>query len=126
MRIWLDLLGETPDPDVRGTRSRRTEAFARYARVGAENGRLAGEVIAFTGFLSMHRRDAASLAAAVGRTVTDSVTKKMTILVVGDQDLRLTNNQEKSAKHRRAAEELIAQGGSVRIVRESDFLLMVR
>jgi DNA polymerase III subunit epsilon len=122
---WLDLLGETSDPDVRQIRSRRKEAFVRYARVGSENSRLAGEVIVFTGFLSMHRGEAASLAAAAGCTVADSVTKKTTILVVGDQDLRLTNGQEKSSKHRRA-EQLIGKGSSVRIVRESDFMLMVR
>src|SRR4051794_6124806 len=93
---WLELLGETPDPGVSDARPRRTEAYARYARVGAENGRLAGEVIVFTGFLSVHREEAASLAAAAGCAVADSITKKTTILVVCDQDLRLTKGQEKS------------------------------
>lgn len=125
---WLMILGDTPDHAVRASRPplspRRSEAFARYARVGAENGRLAGEVIAFTGYLSMHRGEAASLAAAAGCTVADSVTRQTTILVVGDQDLRLTRGQEKSTKHRKA-EGLIAQGGLLRIVRESDFRIMI-
>jgi DNA polymerase-3 subunit epsilon len=121
---WLELLGEMPDPGISGARPRRREAYARYARVGAENGRLAGEVIVFTGFLSVHRGEAASLAAAAGCAVADSVTKKTTILVVGDQDLRLTKGQEKSGKHRRA-EELMSQGGALRIVRESDFRMMI-
>jgi len=54
----------------------------------------------------------------------DGVTKKTTILVVGDQDLRLTRGQAKSSKHRKA-EALIASGGAIRIVGESDFMLMV-
>ena len=53
----------------------------------------------------------------------DSVTKKTTILVVGDQDLRLTKGQEKSSKHRKC-EQLIAAGQTIKIVRETDFTSM--
>jgi len=53
------------------------------------------------------------------------VTKKTTVLVVGDQDLRYTRGQEKNTKHRKA-ETMIAGGAPIRIVGESDFLLMVR
>ena len=116
--------GPFAEGEVRGDDDGGALVYARYSRVGAENGRLAGEVIVFTGFLSVHRGEAASLAAAAGCAVADSVTKKTTILIVGDQDLRLTKGQEKSAKHRRA-EELIAQGGALRIVRESDFRIMI-
>ena len=63
--------------------------------------------------------------ALAGCDVADSVTKKTTILVVGDQDLRYTRGQEKSTKHRKA-EHMIAKGAPIRIVGESDFLLMVR
>jgi DNA polymerase-3 subunit epsilon len=55
----------------------------------------------------------------------DNVTKKTTVLVVGDQDLRCTRGQEKNTKHRKA-ETMIAGGAPIRIVGESDFLLMVR
>jgi DNA polymerase-3 subunit epsilon len=64
------------------------------------------------------------MAAMAGCKVVDSVSKKVTILVVGDQDLRLTNGHAKSTKHRKA-ETLIAAGASIRIVRESDFLMLM-
>lgn len=95
------------------------------AQEGAPNGHLNGECIAFTGALTIPRTEAASLAANAGCTVLENVTKKTTILVVGDQDLRLTNGKEKSSKHIRA-EEYQRKGAPIRIVRESDFLLMLR
>ncbi|CEG07686.1 DNA polymerase III subunit epsilon [Afipia felis] len=64
------------------------------------------------------------MAAEVGCKVVDSVSKKTTILVVGDQDLRLTKGQEKSTKHRKA-DLLIEEGTPIRIIRESDFMMMV-
>ncbi|MGF6312038.1 MULTISPECIES: hypothetical protein [unclassified Bradyrhizobium] len=67
---------------------------------------------------------AAQMAAVAGCKVADSVSKNITILVVGDQDLRLAKGQEKSSKHRKA-EAMIADGVAIRIVRESDFLMMV-
>lgn len=94
------------------------------AQEGERNGHLYGERIAFTGALNIPRTEAANLAAGAGCTVLESVTKKTTILVVGDQDLRLTNGKEKSTKHVRA-EEYQRQGVPIRIVRESDFLLML-
>jgi DNA polymerase-3 subunit epsilon len=51
----------------------------------------------------------------------DGITKKTTILVVGDQDLRFTRGHEKSSKHRKA-EALITSGAAIRIVGESDFM----
>ncbi len=48
------------------------------------------------------------------------VTKHTTLLVVGDQDLRKLNGQEKISKHRKA-EQLIAKGQALRILGESDF-----
>jgi hypothetical protein len=67
---------------------------------------------------------AAEAAAKMGCNVADGVNKRTTILVVGDQDLRRTKGNEKSSKHRKA-EEMIATGASIRIVGESDFMLMV-
>ena len=100
------------------------EQAVPIAREGDPNGPLFGEVVVFTGALSMPRREAAAMAAAVGCTVTDSVTKETTILVVGDQDVRKLAGQDKSAKHRKA-EELIAKGQRIRIVRETDFATVV-
>ncbi|WP_437952945.1 exonuclease domain-containing protein [Sorangium sp. So ce296] len=84
------------------------------------NGPLYGEVLVFTGTLSLPRREAAEAASAAGCEVTDSVTKRTTLLVVGDQDIRRLAGEEKSSKHRKA-EELIAKGQQIRILCESDF-----
>lgn len=94
------------------------------AQDGNPEGLFYGEVIAFTGALIIPRHEAADLAAHAGCETTDGVTKRTTLLVVGDQDIRLLNGQEKSNKHRKA-EELIAKGRPIRILTESDFLSMV-
>jgi DNA polymerase-3 subunit epsilon len=87
-------------------------------------GPLVGETVVFTGALQIPRGEAASQAADAGCDVADSVTKKTTILVVGDQDLRLTRGQEKSSKHRKA-EKMISEGSQMRIIGESDFMLLI-
>lgn len=56
-------------------------------RDGNPEGAHHGEVLAFTGTLEMSRREAARLAASVGCTVASGVTKRTTMLVVGDQDV---------------------------------------
>lgn len=83
-------------------------------------GPLYGEVLVFTGALSMHRHDAAIAAANAGCQVDDGVTKHTTLLVVGDQDILKLAGHEKSSKHRKA-EELIRKGQRIRILGESDF-----
>lgn len=94
------------------------------AHDGNPDGPLYGEVATFTGALIIPRHEAADLAARAGCETTDGVTKHTTLLVVGDQDIRQLNGQEKSNKHRKA-EELIAKGRSIRILTETDFLSMV-
>lgn len=94
------------------------------AQDGNAEGPLYGEVVAFTGALIIPRHEASDLAARAGCETTDGVTKRTTLLVVGDQDIRLLNGHEKSSKHRKA-EELIAKGKPIRILTETDFLSMV-
>lgn len=84
------------------------------------DGPLFGETLVFTGALLMLRREAAELAAAAGCEVDSGVTKRTTVLVVGDQDIARLAGHEKSSKHRKA-EELMAHGQRIRIVGESDF-----
>lgn len=93
-------------------------------RVGDSNGALHGEVVVFTGALEIPRREAADLAAKMGCDVASGVTKKTSILVVGDVDVGRLAGHEKSNKHRKA-EDLIAKGQAIRIIRESDFKKMV-
>lgn len=94
------------------------------AQDGNPEGPLYGEVMAFTGALIIPRHDASDLAARAGCETTDGVTKHTTLLVVGDQDIRLLNGHEKSSRHHKA-EELIATGKPIRILTETDFLSMV-
>lgn len=89
-------------------------------RDGNPEGAFYGEVLVFTGALSMLRREAADLAATIGFQVAPGVTKKTTTLIVGDQDLSRLAGHEKSSKHRKA-EELIKSGLPIRILKESDF-----
>jgi DNA polymerase III subunit epsilon len=93
-------------------------------RAGNQDGHLYGEVVVFTGRLSLPRCEAADLAAKVGCRVDSGVTRETTVLVVGDQDIRQLAGHEKSSKHRKA-EALIGSGQSIRIVRESDFAQLV-
>ena len=74
----------------------------------------------FTGALSVHRVEAAAIASDAGCEVDEGVTKRTTILVVGDQDLRQLAGYTKSAKHRKA-EQLAAKGQHIRILFERDF-----
>lgn len=93
-------------------------------RDGNPDGSLAGEVIVFTGALDIPRREAADLAASVGCEVGANVTKKTTMLVVGDVDVQRLAGHEKSSKHRKA-EELALEGLPIRIIRETDFRELV-
>lgn len=91
---------------------------------GDPNGPLAGETVVFTGSLSIRRQDAADLAVKFGCNVGSGVTKKTTLLVVGDQDVTKLAGEAKSSKHRKA-ESLIKSGQKMRILTESDFAKLV-
>ena len=97
---------------------------ASIKRDGNADGEFAGEVIVFTGALEILRREAADLAASVGFEVGAGVTKKTTLLVVGDIDVQRLAGHEKSSKHRKA-EESAASGYPIRIIRETDFKQLV-
>jgi DNA polymerase-3 subunit epsilon len=94
-------------------------------RDGNPEGELHGEVLVFTGSLTILRAEAADLAARAGCCVDERVTKKTTLLVVGDQDLYKLNGKAKSSKHLKA-EQLIAEGQPIRIVGQSDFDRIVK
>ena len=93
-------------------------------RTGNPEGPLAGEVIVFTGALRIPRREAAALAASEGCDIETSVSKKTTLLVVGDYDLRRLGGHQRSSKQRKA-EALIESGQQIRILGETDFTRMV-
>jgi DNA polymerase-3 subunit epsilon len=93
-------------------------------REGNIEGDLYGEVLAFTGTLLIPRAEAATFAASVGCKVGSGVTKKTTLLVVGDQDITKLAGKTKSSKHLKA-EEFISKGQKIRILGESDFKELV-
>ncbi|MBN2864898.1 MAG: hypothetical protein JXK16_02710 [Thiotrichales bacterium] len=97
---------------------------AAIKRDGNPEGELYGDILVFTGTLEISRREAADLAASIGCTVAAGVTKKTTLLVVGDQDITKLAGKEKSSKHIKA-EQLIKKGQSIRILKESDFKELV-
>lgn len=103
----------------------RSSHGAAIRRDGNPEGDLFGEVIVFTGTLWLPKNELADLAASVGCQVASGVTKKTTILVVGDQDISKLAGHEKSAKHRKA-ELLVAEGYPIRIIRETDFKALVQ
>lgn len=97
---------------------------SRIALEGNPDGALYGETLVFTGALSMPRRQAADMAAAAGCKVASNVTKKTTILVVGDQDIQRLAGHTKSSKHRKA-EKLLEKGHRLQIICESDFVRLI-
>ncbi|MEM0976492.1 MAG: exonuclease domain-containing protein [Pseudomonadota bacterium] len=92
---------------------------------GNQLGRLYGHAVCFTGSLTLSREEASAIAAGVGISVKTTVTKKVTMVVVGDQDLDSLAGHSKSSKHRKA-EDLIKQGQSIKIMGEAEFLSTVR
>ena len=104
-----------------GSRGRGSD---KITREGNGEGPLFGEKVVFTGALVIPRREIADIAANAGCEVLAGVTKKTTLLVVGDQDVSKLAGHSKSSKHRKA-EELIAKGRGIRILRESDLMAML-
>lgn len=115
---WLSRVKQPIDPAAGSSAS-------AIKRDGNPEGAFYGEALVFTGALEIPRRQAADLAAAIGCQVASSVTKKTTLLVVGDQDVKKLAGHKKSSKHRKA-EELIEKGIPIRILKESDFKELAR
>jgi DNA polymerase-3 subunit epsilon len=78
----------------------------KITRDGNPSGRFYGQVLVFSGKLKIPDREAAARAAAEGWKVASSVTKKTTVLVVGDNPGRTK---------REKAEELIEKGQRILI-----------
>jgi DNA polymerase III subunit epsilon len=93
---------------------------SRAVREGDPSGPLWGEVVVFTGALSLPRAEAAEIAARLGCRVGQGVTKETTILVIGDQDAARLNGHDKSSKQRKA-EQLAAAGQPIRFLSETQF-----
>jgi len=114
---WQERVRQPIDPE-------HSSVGKAVRRAGNPEGDLFGEVVVFTGRLQIHRNEAADLAASIGCEVAVSVTKKTTMLVVGDEDMARLAGHEKSSKHLKA-ELLISEGQTIRLLRESDFKALV-
>lgn len=97
----------------------------KITRGGNIDGHLFGEVVVFTGALSVPRKQAADIAAQSGCQVDSAVTQSTSILIVGNQDVRRLAGHDKSTKHRKA-EDLIQKGNNIRILTEDDFFRLVK
>ena len=118
LEAWSSRVNQPINPE-------QSSSGAAIQRDGNPEGDLYGEVVVFTGALELPRTEAANFAASVGCQVASGVTRKTTILVVGDQDVARLAGHEKSSKHRKA-EQLVADGHRLRIIRETDFRALVR
>ena len=95
-------------------------------REGSPDGVLFGETIVFTGDISgCSRQEAADMAAEAGCNVVTNISKKVTILVLGTQDMKKLKGKCKSNKHRKT-EELVAKGAEIQIISGRDFLELMR
>jgi DNA polymerase-3 subunit epsilon len=115
---WRRRVNQPIDPEL-------SSSGAAIHRDGNPEGDLFGEIVVFTRVLELPRREAADLAASIGCEVAPNVTKKTTILVVGDQDAWRLAGYDKSTKDRKA-DQLAAEGQPIRIICEADFKALVQ
>jgi DNA polymerase III subunit epsilon len=95
---------------------------SRYRRKGGPVGPLKGEVFCFTGTLqSMGRMEAADRVAELGAEVANNLTRKVTILVLGEQVVLSYRGKKVSRKMEQAYGRL-KKGDSIQIVTEQDFI----
>ena len=118
---WLKRVEKRIFPHARGQDRKTNDIITREPN---PEGAHYGEVLVFTGSLSIPRLEAADLAATIGCQVASRVTKDTTILVVGDQDIKKLAGHQKSSKQRKA-EQLALQGQSICFLKESDFKKIV-
>jgi DNA polymerase-3 subunit epsilon len=122
-RQWLARAAQPMGPT--GPTLRPSRSYPEQVkRDGNPQGELFGEVLVFTGSLSISRPEAADAAAAAGCSVESGVTRHTTMLVVGGRNVQRLAGHQKSSKHL-IAEQLIARGQAIRILGESDFLHLV-
>lgn len=113
-----------PFRDILQKSARRKRAVTTGTAEVNTAGRLAGHVAVFTGMLPITRNAAEDLAAELGIVTVKAVSKKVTLLIVGDQDPSVLAGHTKSASHRKA-EDLIAQGHDIQIIDARAFLELV-
>jgi len=92
---------------------------------GNPDGRLFGEIVVFTGTLSLTRAEMSDKASLAGCRVDENVTKRTTLVVVGTQDSLRLKGAPYSSTHQKARNN-VAKGKMLRIVNEDDFVLLLK
>ena len=115
---WLEFTG---DENIELNKRSKWIPSENVKRDGNSLGKLYGEVLVFTGDLEISRSEAADIASQLGCRVDSGVTKRTTILVIGDQDITKLAGHLKSSKHRKA-EEYILKGQKIVVLYERDFI----
>jgi DNA polymerase-3 subunit epsilon len=86
---------------------------------------LFGQVVVFTGAISIPRPEAWKLVAQVGAIPKDGLTKKTNYLVLGEQDLSKLKAGETKSSKQREAEALKDSGSEIEIIDERDFFALL-
>lgn len=97
---------------------------AGIAGEGNPEGGLFGEVAVITGTFVRSQPELSQMARDIGCNVAKGVTKKTTMLIVGDRDVGRYEDKEKSNK-REKAEKLVKDGQKILFLTESDFMELV-
>ncbi len=121
VRDWLDRVRQPINPSA----SPASSSSPKVRAIVNPEGHYFGEVVVFTGTLTLFTREVAEqLAADAGCEPKRTVARKTTMVVIGNQDVRKLAGHEKSTKHR-DAESLIAEGHPIRILSEADFVRLI-
>lgn len=117
----LTFTGWTIEDAIARAEARMTPKYY-YAGQPIQDGPLTGHIVVFTGALSIMRGEAAEIARSLGATVGTGVTRKTTLLVVGNGESVERPEFLKTGKHLKA-ELLVSKGkASIQIISESDFV----
>ena len=122
---WISQYFERSDHQGSSHQNASEKDFQKLAAAEPDPaGPLYGEVVVFTGELSISRMEAAQAAYRMGCNIDTGVTRKTTLLVIGTQDISKLAGYEKSSKQRKA-EDLRLQGYPIRFIGEDDFFAMI-
>lgn len=120
----MDVLGVGLDDLFQVRTSPVRKASGSLKREGASCGPMSGACIVMTGEFERPKSDLADKIANAGGSVTGSVTRKTTHLVLGVQDPSTFAGKSRSAKHLRAL-ELIEGGQPIAIIDEAALMQML-
>ncbi len=123
---WMNRAGlVSPAPYNQRVSPARKRYSERIEATGDPNGPLTGHVWVCTGDFSIGEAALVALATSLGCDVKERITKKTTILVVGQRDAAQFGGKEKSRKQL-DAEAAIAEGRKVTIMSEREFVELAK